>query len=803
MGWHGPKMPPTIVGVSMLRDICYHYCKKSPHQRKECSTMKNKMDRTLATLVAMLVLAFEVQAETISLQRDDSTSGSGTPKSFATAGNWSIAEGKSEAEAPNSAYDYYAAHTLSTINKSDVGPFAGKSLTIGTGGAIWWFGAFGNTFYPGTDIIAMESGTYFRFTSMGDIGAGTFEIRGTEDAPVVFRVWYNPDNKPYSTSFAAAFKGSASSHVRFDRPLSNYFKHTINWGTASMLDFYGTLYLCEYIDFNATSFATPGTVIVETNGVFNLTASPGVSSFGRLNLLQGSSVSLKASHAMTVSNGISIAEGAMISCANLKPTTWTPTVATTPHTFLRLGKDAAAPDYDALAAAIKAATVATYGPLPRVVLTSVTNVDDSVDVTATYDEIVIQTNSCLRSVAMTPYGGTGDPAAYFSDGNPISADRDYYSAKAFYTAGGAYEFPGKSYSTYSKLGLYGGDVVTFAELNLLPASWIPWMSSIGAGNAYLKGTLNLYGGRIKPDAGGTIVIESNIGGPSNLLFQLAREKDESSGGGFGGKVVLAGDNSSFAQKIILGETAADTNLTLIASSDKNLGGDMADFTYDGVFIRETCRLVLDGTNTFTAANRGWFFDGAGEIVVTNEAIAVVRQPVTFDTSLAKTGAGSLILGAAPKFYDSGSGTAVDASNGATLDVTAGALGAAATNAFSGLAVTLAAGTSYVLPLDAGDAAFAERGADLTASGTSLVFVGETPLAAFALETVPVDAPIVRGVVTVSDIAAAEAILAKLRPQRASVDGVSLKCRLFVRPNEDGSVTVCVRYLRAGVTVYFR
>ena len=759
----------------------------------------------IAVAIGIMVLcAFAVRAETISLLRNDSTSAGGTPKSFASAGNWSIAAGKTEAEAPNPAYDYYSAYSLSTVNNANVGPFGGKSLTIGNGGGIWWFGGW-YTFDPGTDIIAMESGTYFRFVSFGSIGAGTFAISGTEDAPVEFLFMYQGDSKAYDTTFSAAFTGTASSHVRFYRPLERNYKHIVNFGTASMPDFYGTLYLCEYIDFNARSFTTPGSVVVGTNdaivgknAVFNLTGVSANSVFGALDLGVNAAMTLASGHMLVISNRLSATAGAKLSLPLSLPKTW-PADATS-YTFLTLGPNADALDCDAI---VDAARPVIDGPLPHVALVPTVREDGGTDMAISSAEVVVQTNHCGAGVATTPYGGTANPASYFSDGLPISGDKDYYSDKHFYIYGSQYEFPGRSFThNGGKIGLYGGNTISFRELNLMPSGKILNMSTSSGAvrqRAVLNGKLNAWGGTIQPGGGMMFEINADIGGPSNLVFRLSTERDA----GTSGIVALNGDNSAFAHRIVLGEREADSNLTLCVSSATSLGGDMAAFTYDGLYVRETCKMVLGGTNVFNAANRGWFFDGAGEIEVTNDAVAVVRQPVTFGTSLAKTGGGSLVLGVAPKFYDSGSGTAIDASNGATLDVAAGSLGAAATNAFSGLTVTFAAGTSYVLPFDSGDEAFAERGADLTAAGTSLTFVGETPVVAIGLDAVSADHQIIRGLFTVSDDAAAAAILAKLRPHGAKVGDVKMTCSLFTRSNGDGSVTVCAKYFCGGMTIIFK
>ena len=753
-------------------------------------------------LVACSLVA---RAETIMLLRDDSGSAAGTPKSFATAGNWSVAVGKTAAEAPNDAYDYYTVYRLSTVNGNNVtvGPFAGRSLTLGSGASLWWFGGSGSTFCPGTDIIAMESGTYFRWTSYGNVAAGTFEIRGAADAPVEMRAWYNNEKKAYTTSFAASFKGNG--HVAFDRPAAYYFKHNVNFGTASMSDFFGDLYLCEYINFSATSFTTPGTVVVGTNAVFagtnavlNLTATSGNSTFGTLKLGANAFVTLANGHTLTISNSIFAADGAAVECSSM-PNVWPAAAVSIP--FLTLGPDAELPDNDALAKAVSSRN----SPLPHFEFGKTMRGDGGIDVSIDCKEVISQTNSCKGSATLTPYGGTGDPADYFSDGLPISPDKDYYSAKNIYFGAPAnvlYEFPGKSLTIGSKCGLYSADRVSFPELNIMPLGFIINMSKYTAGNplsATLNGKLNFWGGTLRLGGAMTFIVNSDIGGPSNVLFRLSTEKDDT----MGGIAELNGDNSGFAQKIVLGEHEADSNLTLRVSSGVGLGGDMAKFTYDGLYVRDTCRLVLCGTNTFAAVNRGWYFKGAGEIVVTNGAQATVKEVVTFDESLRKTGAGALLFGAAPKFFDGEAGTAADVSNGATLTVAEGALGAAATNAFSGLAVTLASGTSYVLPLDTEDASFEERGVDLASQGTSLSFAGPTPLVACASEGFAADGPMLRGVFTVADMPSATALLGKISPQRVVLGDVHLKCTLFARSNEDGTVTVVAKYAEAGLSITFR
>lgn len=133
---------------------------------------------------------------------------------------------------------------------------------------------------------------------------------------------------------------------------------------------------------------------------------------------------------------------------------------------------------------------------------------------------------------------------------------------------------------------------------------------------------------------------------------------------------------------------------------------MPSFVYDSLTVSNECRLSLLSTSEFADLTRGWFFPENAYLRVEEDAVATVKNPITYGRKLVKEGLGKLMLG----------GT-VAVAPGVTgrpqLKVEEGSLGFVSSAAVDGLDVCFAAGALLRLQAEPEDDELAVKGIDLT------------------------------------------------------------------------------------------
>ena len=558
----------------------------------------------------------------------------------------------------------------------------------------------------------------------------------------------------------------------------------------------------------ATTFDIGGTLWV-TNGasVYVATMSP---TFGSLVLASDATLQLAANKTVTVTNSISIAEGAKITVNSITSTAYvTDNGSNSPPEIPVLSvcgaANAAAVDRGALLLALTSGGVfknSVAGGMPRLVLVESARADGGVDFKVSHAPIVKQIKSC--EAGKGPYGD-GLYADYLSDGNEISSEKDYYDPGYIIYFKSPYEFPGRSLSLGGMVGFYNNTSFTVADLRLLDGAWFRQMKKDCT--VHLKGAATLYGApNFRVNGSGMFIVDSALAGTGDLIVALDVAKCRGEGSAYLGTLSLEGDNSAWSGRALVGcgrESTADiglSNLTLRVTSATGLGGVVGTFTFDAVKVADTCKLAVTDTATFNAANRGWCFMDGATVDVADGKVATVGEIITFGGASVKSGNGTLILGGAAKFYDDENDEATDTPSGESFRIAAGTLGVASTNALDGVEVTFVAGTTLKIDPNAADADMLRYGAvNVKSAAPFTVEGGGAVPVAFAPVSDPDSRPTSFDVAicTVSSFAASG--LAFAQQGRCPNYNVAI----VTRQNSDGTVTYFGHFIHKGfiISVY--
>ena len=328
----------------------------------------------------------------------------------------------------------------------------------------------------------------------------------------------------------------------------------------------------------------------------------------------------------------------------------------------------------------------------------------------------------------------------------------------------------------------------------------PMFINMNQNKAQINGKMKICGTgyvTVKVGQNQTDTIGADITGSGGLAFTCTTDTDRR------GAIKLTGDNSGFTGKIKIADTSVSTgtNVEVNVSASANLGGNPADFVFDGLSIGQGGRLYVGG-DVEIGANRGLYCSVSsdnpnGGVNVADGKTLTVQSRLTMDGVLRKMGPGMLVLGGPkPKFTENETDVPEEGLN--RLAVIAGGLKISSAEAINGLEVVLPEGGKLTLDADTDDADLKTRGVvntdwtkpfDLTACGGKLTIdvEGVTPgeESEFAICTVS------------SEAAAAldgNILLPKVRQLKASVLKVE---------NDDGSVTFKANYENTGLILLFR
>lgn len=239
-----------------------------------------------------------------------------------------------------------------------------------------------------------------------------------------------------------------------------------------------------------------------------------------------------------------------------------------------------------------------------------------------------------------------------------------------------------------------------STISFCPASIYGWT---------LSGGMHIYG-RTSTIAwnNGTATIASEISGSGDLWLRILSPNATGSPWAY---YTLTGLNTNFSGRVVVNmqETNATyPNLsrcnTLKISDKRNLGGTCGSFTYDALHLAHMSKLnpLVDGI-VLDEPTRGIYIDGCGRFNVEADRTLTIKQPITYNGTMRKEGAGLLAVGGRARFTladaDDGSGPTADKN---VFEVVAGSVQVLSTNALDGVAVSFAEGTQLVIDPSADD-----------------------------------------------------------------------------------------------------
>ncbi|MBP3404634.1 MAG: autotransporter-associated beta strand repeat-containing protein [Kiritimatiellae bacterium] len=734
--------------------------------------------------------------------------------SYTTAGQWS------DGAVPHSGTNYYVGSeyklTVATQRTSYVAaPFAGDELVVAG-----WLRDYGAAKYQTwLGKTRMLAGSEYFNNSVGSVNGGPMIIEGTEDNPVrIYGNSYNNQWKAYKVDFSSSV--NVNGHVRFDGVGKNH-KYLI---LSDLPDFYGAIMIDACTIKGAENYVNmPGGFNVYSNSTLLLDAVDGSSTLGSLKLCTGGKLSLPGeenTHCINITNKLELAEDSILTTDKFR--TWVKSGTPNRYPVFRLSPEAVAAGMPDLSK-VQLRTVNPTGRYFDDTLPELRLVTDELDnggklVSISHYEWVKLTNTITTSVTPFPANSNNeacDPSHFWSDGLPPSPEKDYYIPYSNYVKDYGVIFKSSEFNGHSLI-LDGASVY----FNLYSSkARIPLVVNGGGRlrlmsnprvNYNLSGSFTILNSgessnyRIQVGNRSRLTVESTIKGNGNLLVVLSPEHQKDSNHysprNWTGTLVLSGDNSEYQGKISVyaGKKgsfqqyfddkglqpyapSAVSNVTLVVSTQENLGGALSGFTFDALTVSNECRLVLNESAIFDEPTRGWSFPERGYIQISEGKNVAVGKTITYGSELVKEGAGTLTLMSAPAFYSEGQ--SVSTPNGAKLRVQSGALRIAAQDAVKGLNLHFDAGARLVIPVGSDDEVLPAGGLDLTQ--TSVVSSDAKLKVELDVSNVPVPpegtmrVPLFT-VASGSDLSSRISVARPYRDRIAFISTVS---------NEDGTVTV--------------
>lgn len=375
--------------------------------------------------------------------------------------------------------------------------------------------------------------------------------------------------------------------------------------------------------------------------------------------------------------------------------------------------------------------------------------------------------------------------------------------------------------TITNLFMSGGTVYVTDKAVNVDANNLRDMNTVRVRGDYL----GVYGGEavtntIFTQSARLLVIDYPMHGDGTLWLAVRTTGSYPYGGielmkvntNFTGKAVVRGDGNSNCS------SEDGKCLQMYLNDARNLGGAMAESTFDGITLRGDAILISTNSLCFNQTNRNIFVCDRARIVMQHETDNTfeVQVPVTYNGELVfgneypnarranvGKGGGTLVLGGEAKFYDEALGTAGDTpvADRNKLTMLVGKLRPASAEAVNGVAVTFGEESDGLEVDYTNETLRATTGFNMTKAGSSLSKAGggQIPVT-FANMPSGEDKVLDVAVCTVPNADAA-AVYAKLKPIK--VEGLASPV-LKVVPNSDGETsTIKADFRTTGFTLVFR
>ena len=625
--------------------------------------------------------------------------------------------------------------------------FQGDKLVVAD---TFFFGGTADTTVGFGDTEWIAGSKIFYYTPL-QITAGKWTVSTTVDKPL--KIEYSRSDAPYDRTypqdFASAADGYAVMVKRSDSP--NDTKGLNVSATGDWSQYYGTFEMGFVHTFKRPSasgaFVCPGTLKFRENtalvlesstvthevGSLDAAGNASLSVYGALNsagtvLLRGASaltfkstdkthavgtLDLGAESVLTIPSGSSVTVSDRLLVedgATLKHTLQTKSTTDydpAPVLLLTLSKtayEAGLPDLSKIQLVSTASGCTSNGPYPRVYL----KVEETDDGGA---KIFVAQRKIVEHITQDLGGGTSlNKAANWSDNALPGPSNDYYCA-VYGGKGAQINFLNESDkvvwaggtlfmdSEWAPVMLTAHDV-TIADLWLSNKAYVRPMGVFG--QIYdLRGKLSVPAGgkgRLQMGDGDTLRLHSDLGGSGLLNIKYGGENNTKAEYLYG-ILELSGDNRNFAGKFYLSMEgharwpivvpSATVNVTAKVFDGFGFGGELAAFTYDALTVTNFCRVTVMDDADFTPVTRGWYLtDEKAFVKVEDGKTAKLRSVLTLNdnTTMVKEGAGAFWIYQTPSVRGTGA---------ATVNVSAGVLGAGSANAFDGLSLTFADGALAV------------------------------------------------------------------------------------------------------------
>ncbi|MBQ6329537.1 MAG: hypothetical protein IJI35_11025, partial [Kiritimatiellae bacterium] len=315
-----------------------------------------------------------------------------------------------------------------------------------------------------------------------------------------------------------------------------------------------------------------------------------------------------------------------------------------------------------------------------------------------------------------------------------------------------------------------------------------------------------------------IEIDSEISGNGQLWFSGVRREATSSPAAH---YILRKPNPDFVGTVCVSQFVTGANSiysdfsskfqTLRIANGKCLGGRLPEFDPAALTLAKFSRLQVLGPNNVEledGLNRGVYIQGCGRFYVnttngTNDTL-VCNWPITMNGALYKEGAGRLELGGAVSFQGEDAIGDTPRANSNLFFVSNGSIVPRRHDCCDGMAVSFAAGTKLVIPVDPQNADLSKYGFYNVKAGGS-VSIAETLAVEFDTTASP-EPPAIDftvGLVTVTNtVAATEAVRGKLRLDARPYKG--FRATLVETPdNERGVVVFSAKIAQRGIMLILR
>ena len=703
-------------------------------------------------------------------------------------------------------------------------PQAGKTYYVPSGMRITDPGSSSRPTFPGTLALAgyvqamcsggykltfnplrMLNGSEYRWSSFNTL-SGDVYIDSDASDPARFAVFYH--SSANCVTIGASFHGDETRVVEFgrlDKPKTDSWIPGVRYSFIGKLnDYHGTLLITTNALFEANGDSTGNAKIkVGYDGYFSVCRAQGTLTVRSLELGEGAHLCASSTYELTrdtapiyITEELKIGENVKIDgfAKYAKITASNYRLALFELSDAAFAKGVKLPENIALPSEF-------FGFLPKNPrLEILDNQKGGKSVYIVYDPqiaIVKHKDSSVNGVGAFTAGNDDywDPVGIPDSGT--NADIVVGASSVLWGAGSA-SWPNASFLLQSGTAAYIQNNSLLVNMHLCPGSSI---MSYGNGNALtLNGTLTVYPGAKSSSYtifhNKNIHIHSEIAGDGDFKFNFWN-----TGGGFH----LYGVNDRFGGNLAFGVdwencNDPDSNVSRVYLYDsRNLGGTYTgSAAWKSISFDDGLTLVVGERDiTLNEPTRGVAVNGNVEFAVAGGKTLAIKNQLTFNGILTKTGEGMLSLGGPARFID-GNATTPPALDINRLTVAEGELKVCSTNALDGVQTEFAEGTSLVLDVAPAAGGMAERGVVGTKWATpftaedAITVKFEDPTDALASRPVRLST----AVCTVSAAAAGS-----LEFKFARVRGYRVSQRR--RENGDGTLTVVADFEPKGMMMMLR